>query len=143
MKKSFIAVAMVMAVFMMVFTSCSKDKSQLIIGKWSSMEGSYMTIDEMGKLDIPEGCYTFTFNNDNTCVISYSIMGIEEGEITSTYSINGDDLIIDGQEIDIEELSKQHLVLEFDSDSFFSDDDDEDEDESDNFKAHLEFKKAK
>lgn len=140
MKKSFVAVAMIMAAFVMVFTSCSKEKSKLIVGSWSSIEGSYIEEAEEGTMNVPADAYVFTFNSDNTLIIRVNIMGFKD-EIKFNYSIDGDQVVIEEfGKMDIVNLNSKNLILEFDSNSIYDEEMDEEMDEG---KAHLEFKKVK
>lgn len=126
MKKAMKIMAMVLfAIGMTALTSCSKDKDKLIVGKWelksfSVHGGEYdmeMSIDEfmemMGAEEDEMIDIVFEFKSDGRVYID---------EQSASYSINGDQLIIEGidnedgevmnETLTIKELTEKALTLE-------------------------------
>ncbi len=132
MKKLFLFVAVMMAA--VAFSSCSKDEdeSPSIIGTWQITHSEGKEVDNSGKLldqwseDYPvfdeheNGfCWSYTFNNDGTCVSKTYEIGISDEDDNPqyyTYSISENKLIMTDQYGDqdiyeIKKLSSDQLIL--------------------------------
>lgn len=121
MKKLLRVFAMFVAVASMTaFTSCSKDKKDLIIGTWQFEKASVSInvddpeiqafLDEFFSEEVVNEemkGMKIEFKADNTCV-SYDA----DGEATSTWTLDGDKLTIDGDSMTVKSLTKSTLILE-------------------------------
>ena len=98
-------------------TSCTKDNSELILGTWVNTADTYEQYTsfngETEKDTIPAGQATITFNENGTMTITAH--DDVDGSIetwTDTYSVNGDNLIWDGETFAIKQLDKKKLIFE-------------------------------
>lgn len=98
-------------------TSCTKDNSELILGTWVNTADTYEQYTsfngETEKETIPAGQATITFNENGTMTITAhdDVDGSIETWI-DTYSVNGDNLIWDGETFAIKQLDKKKLIFE-------------------------------
>jgi len=124
MKKAFKILTLFVAIASMAcVTSCTKDKEDLIVGKWKFYKADVsITLDdpemqaimdqylavEVEELNAEMQNDQLEFRGDHTCVNID-----EDGESEpGTWSINGDQLTVDGELITIKSLTKKSLVLE-------------------------------
>lgn len=108
MKKSLLT-AMVILACALTITSCSK-KSDLIIGQWATTDASYQIIDDDTKEAIPAGAVTMDFKDNNVCEFRCKL-GNMERTADFTYEVKDNQLIFDGQAMDMPTLNKKHMVL--------------------------------
>ena len=114
---------MAMLLFVMsmtALTSCNKEKTNLIVGKWECTTANYTEAGVTQSVPWVIGM-VWEFKSDGT-VISNSIdFDDEEIEVSATYVVTGDALTITGVDEDgdidtetylIKELTKSKLVLE-------------------------------
>ena len=114
---------MAMLLFVMsmtALTSCNKEKTNLIVGKWECTTATYTEAGVTQSVPWVIGM-VWEFKSDGT-VISNSIdIDDEEIEVSATYVVTGDALTITGVDEDgdidtetylIKELTKSKLVLE-------------------------------
>lgn len=98
-------------------TSCTKDNSELILGTWVNTADTYEQYTsfngETEKETTPAGQVTITFNENGTMTITAhdDVDGSIETWI-DTYSVNGDNLIWDGETFAIKQLDKKKLIFE-------------------------------
>lgn len=98
-------------------TSCKKDNSELILGTWVNTADTYEQYTsfngETEKETMPAGQATITFNENGTMTITAhdDVDGSIETWI-DTYSVNGDNLIWDGETFAIKQLDKKKLIFE-------------------------------
>lgn len=98
-------------------TSCTKDNSELILGTWVNTADTYEQYTsfngETEKETMPAGQATITFNENGTMTITAhdDVDGSIETWI-DTYSVNGDNLIWDGETFAIKQLDKKKLIFE-------------------------------
>lgn len=97
-------------------TSCTKDNSELILGTWVNTADTYEQYTFNGETEketTPAGQATITFNENGTMTVTAH--DDVDGSIetwTVTYSVNGDNLIWDGETFAIKQLDKKKLILE-------------------------------
>lgn len=108
MKKSLLT-AMTILACVLTITSCSK-KSDLIIGQWTTTDASYQMIDDDTKEAIPAGAVTFNFKDDNRCEFRCKLRNMERAA-DFTYEVKDNQLIFDGQAMDMPTLNKKNMVL--------------------------------
>ena len=114
---------MAMLLFVMsmtALTSCNKEKTNLIVGKWECTTATYTEAGVTQSVPWVIGM-VWEFKSDGT-VISNSIdIDDEEIEVSATYVVTGDALTITGVDEDgdidtetylIKELTKSKLLLE-------------------------------
>lgn len=148
MKKAFKILTLFVAIASMAcVTSCTKDKEDLIVGKWvfdnatvsvtlddpemQAIFDQYLAV-EMEELNADMQGDQLEFRGDHTCI---SID--EDGESEpDTWSINGDQLTVAGEVMTIKSLTKKSLVLEM-----VEDIDDEEDEMSGTWVFTLEYKR--
>lgn len=101
------AIIMCMATIGML-SSCTKDYAELIVGKW---EQAFYTEHGSHVVEIPEGeSEIWEFKASGEVVAIYH----GEVRVTTTYTVDGDKLIMDGETAIIKKLDKETLVLSID-----------------------------
>ena len=101
------AIIMCMATIGML-SSCTKDYAELIVGKW---EPAFYTEHGSHVVEIPEGeSEILEFKASGEVVAIYH----GEVRVTTTYTVDGDKLIMDGETSIIKKLDKETLVLSID-----------------------------
>lgn len=119
MKSRFSLVLMAFVAATMLFSSCKKDDSELILGTWnlngekSYMSWTYGQSSETENMSDVKG--TFTFKSDGTVVIASEDEG-EPEEVTGSYTLAEGKLTItepsEGSQIfNIEKLTKSDLII--------------------------------
>ena len=94
-----------------MLSSCTKDYAELIVGKW---EPAFYTEHGSHVVEIPEGeSEILEFMEFKA---SGEVVAIYHGEVrvTTTYTVDGDKLIMDGETSIIKKLDKETLVLSID-----------------------------
>lgn len=148
MKKAFKILTLFVAIASMAcVTSCTKDKEDLIVGKWvfdnatvsvtlddpemQAIFDQYLAV-EMEELNADMQGDQLEFRGDHTCI------SIDEGGESEpdTWSINGDQLTVAGEVMTIKSLTKKSLVLEM-----VEDIDDEEDEMSGTWVFTLEYKR--
>ena len=123
----------VLSLFVMVgalasLTACKKDNASSIIGKWSFEKADIeLSTDDaeiqawfdeymdefMEELNDEFKGIVFEFKEDNTCIVSYPADEDDEAfSYTTEYSVEGDILTLDGDDVTIKTLNNKKLVLE-------------------------------
>lgn len=121
MKKSLVTAAIIMAAFVMGFTSCSKDYSKLIVGQWESTNQSWIQNGER-TFHYQDKAYTYNFLSNGTGEFTYCDERVEVSNSEKfTYFIQGDSLFINHKDINdnddvltlhiISQISKRHMVF--------------------------------
>lgn len=96
--------AMCCAAMMLVFTSCSKDLEDEIVGSWKMVSETVTETyngQSHSETEYPEegDSVIYTFNEDNTYTVVITYDG-NDFTTTGTYSINGDKLTINPEDDD-------------------------------------------
>lgn len=119
MKKTFLATLMAFVSAAFLFTSCTKENSDLIIGTWDvDLAATYETYTEGGVSQTmyvaEEGCTAASLTFKENGIVTFS--STYEGEGTETfdgpYTIDGDKLMLDGEDCRILKLNNKKLILE-------------------------------
>ena len=114
---------MAMLLFVMsmtALTSCNKEKTNLIVGKWECTTATYTEAGVTQSVPWVIGM-VWEFKSDGTIISNSIDIDDEEIEVSATYVVTGDALTITGVDEDgdidtetylIKELTKSKLVLE-------------------------------
>ena|GEM_PF-6398243 len=121
MKKKISVLVMALMTFTMLFTSCKKDDSELILGTWtlnnakSYIDYTQGDIHEREAAADEDGVVTFSFHSDNTLALIYRYDDGDEGIETVWYTVADGKLTLtmDGEKevLNIEKLDKKNLIL--------------------------------
>ncbi len=118
MKKRLLSIFMAVAAAGMMFTSCNNDPEDLIVGTWTldgaksyaSHVESYQGETWGDTIYMTDMQVTMTFNADGS-VYGTETYGDRSHTDTASYTITDDKLVIDGEDHDIQTLTKKSLIL--------------------------------
>lgn len=133
MKKKFISFLMAIFACTVLFSACTKENSDLIIGTWTNTDKTYFS-DNGQQRFFAAGTYTWTFTEDSLIIVENSDRR-RENTWTTAYTIDENHLIFSEVSYNVLELNKKSLIIELVQTNTF-------DGETYTYTDHLEFKKV-